>query len=255
MSIAVRPSTFIALTAFAVSVAAGSASAGVVTLGVPESMIASSSNTVLNARYRLSNTNFDHMLAKSSSISASTIVQSRNTGTHNNLNGAIFDFSLLYSPAAGWTFTKTHVSGDATSTTSSALAFSTPFNGDSPFRSFNGFELFSVVGSLPSGVSGATASAYDLTFSAPGHTVVGTLGDVTSTGGLVNTWIHADFDLSTTSFTLAGKLRHSFVGTTGSNMDERVKFDIKAATVTLIPTPGAAAGVALLGLVAARRRR
>jgi uncharacterized protein YhjY with autotransporter beta-barrel domain len=255
MSTAVRASAFLAFSVAVMSAGAGSAMAGTVTLNVPSANIASASNTVLDARYRLSNTNFDHMLAKSSDISGATIVQSRNTGTHNNLNGAIFDFALSYTPVAGWTFTKTHVSGGSPAVTSSTLTFNAPFNGDSPFRSFNGFELFAVVGSLPSGVTAATASAYDLTFSAPGHSVIGTLADVTSTGGLVNSWIYADFDLSTTSFTLAGKLRHSFVGSTGSNMDERVKFDIKAATVTLVPTPGAAFGVALLGLAAARRRR
>jgi hypothetical protein len=251
MSIATGHALVLALTA----ACALPAAAATITLNYPAANIASSSGTVMDARYRVSNTNWDQMIASDSNISPSVIVQQANLGTHNQLNGALWNFSIGYAPTSGWTYTLALDSGGNPSATTSTLVWNTPFNGASPTRSFNALELFAVVGSLPGGVSSMSMQVTGMTFVSPGNTVIGTLPDLTTTGGLVRQWVYSDSDLSATSWTLAGQLRGAFVGTTGSNLDERIKFDVKATTVTLVPSPGAATLLGLSGLLAARRRR
>jgi hypothetical protein len=249
------------LAALAAALPVATASAGVITLDLNPALIATTGDTVLDARYRLSNTNWDSMLAKSSSISTSTIVSTGSLGNHNQLNNAAWDFTLGYAPSSGWSFALTHAGGGAPTSTSSTLTWSAPHGADatSPFRSFNALELFSVVGTLPASLQSAFASATNLAFSAPGHTLTGSLADVTSTGGLTRQWIYADFDLASTPFSLTGRLQHGFVyapgNTSTSNLDERIKFDVKATTISLIPTPGAAALFGVGALTALRRRR
>jgi hypothetical protein len=255
-----RSSVFTAAVLSGVVGMAASAHAGTVTLGVPDPQVSSLAGTVMDARYRISNTNWDHMISTSSSVSVSTLVQTANRGNHDQLNGAAWDFTLDYSPVTGWSFVLNHAGGGSPNATTSSVAWSAPFNSVSPFRSFNGFELFAVTNVTGlANIASGLVTVENLAFSAPGHTVVGSLGDLVTSNGLVRNVISADFDLSTTAWTLSGRVRASYVyangaSTPGSNLDERLKFDIKATTVTLIPTPGAAAALAL-GLLAAGRRR
>lgn len=236
---------------------ASHAGAGVITLDMPDAQIASTSGNVLDARYRISNNNWDQLIAKDSNITPDTIVATRNLGNHNALNGALWNFTISYDTVAGWSFNMTHVSGGSPGVTDSTLTWSVPHGPDntSPFRSYNGLELFAVIGSLPSGITAASMEATGLAFSSAGNTIVGSLGDVSSTGGLVRKWIYADFDLASTNWSLTGQLKGAFVGSTGSNLDERIKFDVKATTITVVPTPAAAAILGLAGLATARRRR
>lgn len=231
------------------------AMAGTISLNYPESNIASWDNGVMDARYRVSNTNWDQIIATSSIITPAVIVQQANLGTHNQLNGALWDFSIDYSPIDGWTYSLDFVSGGSPSTSSTALVWNAPFNGAAYDRAFNGLEMFAVIGSLPSGISAMSMEVTELSFSSPGNTIVGSLPDLTSTGGLVRQWIYSDMNLAATSWTLSGRLRGAFVGTTGSNLDERIKFDVKATTVTLVPEPSLATLVGMGGLLVVRVRR
>ncbi|MBL0928208.1 MAG: hypothetical protein IBJ11_11255 [Phycisphaerales bacterium] len=251
----------VGVAALAAAVVGVPAWAGTVALNVDESQIAGVGEAVVDARYRVSNTNWDQMISTSSNVSVSTLVQTANLGNHDQVNGALWDFSVSYSPVNGWAFQMTLVSGGSPSVPSSTVSWSAPFNGVSPFRSFNGLELFVVAGpSFPSNVASGVASATDLTFSAPGHSVTGSLANLVSSNGLIRQFVYADFDLSTTSWTLSGRLRHSFQyvqgqSSPGGNLDERLKFDLKAASVTLVPAPGGVALAAGVGVLAGRRRR
>lgn len=244
-----------ALFATALVAAAGSARAGTITLNFDPNLVAGTAGNVMDARYRFSNTNWDQVISTSANVSGSTIVQQANLGNHNQLNGTAWDFSLSYSAAGGWTYTLSNPNGGSPIVTSSTLSWNSTFNGAAFDRSYNSLELFAVIGSLPSGVTAASMAATDLSFTSAGNTVVGSLSDIVSTSGLVRSWIYADFDLATTSWTLSGKLRGDFTGSTGSNLDERIKFDVKAGTITVVPSPGSVALLGLGALVATRRRR
>jgi hypothetical protein len=250
-----RKSVIAAVCGCALPVLAGVSAAGTITLDYPEANIASFSGGVMDARYRVSNTNWDQIIATDSNITPSVIVQQANFGTHNQLNGATWDFSISYSPANGWAYRLGLVSGGSPNTSSSTLVWNAPFNGTAFDRSFNALEMFAVIGGLPAGISSMSMAATGLTFSSPGNTIVGTLPNVISTGGLVRTWVYSDSDLASTAWTLSGRLVGSFVGSTSSNLDERIKFDVKGTTVTLIPTPAASAMLGMGALFSARRRR
>jgi hypothetical protein len=238
---------------------AGSAAGAVIQLN-PSSPGLEVTGTVMDARYRISNTNWDQMIATSSSISGATLVQTANLGTHNQLNARAYDFDLGYDPVAGWTWSLTNVSGGA----KSLVSWTAPFNGASPFRSFNGLEIFAVAANLdPATIASGTSSITDFAFFAPGQTVGGSLVNLVTTwtgagtGGLVRQFVVSDTDMSTFAWNIRGRLQMYFtyqggVANTG-NLDERLKFDIKAGTV--IPAPASAALVLVGGLVAARRRR
>ncbi len=242
------------IAAIAALAMSASAAAGTVTLNYPDAQIASAIG-VMDARYRISNTNWDQIIASDPNISGATIVQQANLGNHTALNGVLWDFGINYSPVAGWAFTLTKVSGGGSVTSPSTVQWTSPFNGTPFDRSYNGLEMFAVVGSLPSGITAMSMEATNLVFSAPGHTVNGSLNDLVTTNGLIRQWVYADFDLATTAWSLTGQLKGSFVGSTSSNLDERIKFDVKAAAITVVPAPGAAALIVLGGLVGLRRRR
>ncbi len=217
--------------------------------------------TVMDARYRVSNTNWDQMIATSSNVSASTLVQTANLGNHNQVNGVLFDFALDFSPASGWSFTLTPDAGGAAST----VSWSTPFNGASPLRPFNALELFVVTGDMnPVNIASGSAAVTNLSFSSSSATTTGSLVDLvsnwigTGTGGLVRQYLLSDSDMSAFAWTLSGQVRLSFTyqqGQTspGGNLDERLKFDIKAFEA--VPSPGATGAAAVVGAAAARRKR
>lgn len=215
---------------------------------------------VLDARYRVSNTNWDHMISTSSNVSGTTIVQQNNIGAHDALNNVTFNFNLSYNPSTGWSYALTRPVGS-----SSTVVWSSTFNGITPFRSFNALELFVVSGNFSSNIVSGTAAATGMTFTSASATTTGSLIDLVSnytgagTGGLVRQFIISDTDLSTFAWSLSGQVNMSFqyaqgFSTPGGNLDERLKFDIKALNI-LIPAPSAMAMLGLGGLIAGRRRR
>lgn len=260
-----RMSLFAAGLAGAVAV---SAQAGVITLNADPSLVLSSTSGI-NVRYRVSNTNWDHLIATSSDVGPSTIVSTANLGTHTQLNGALFDFTLSYSPATGVSFRLLHAGGGSPSVTDRTLTFTgTHTDGRRADASFNALYLYAQAGDgMPSGVSSASVEVSNLVFSAPGQTVVGSLTNLTdvwtpgSPAGLVDQYVIAEgVDLATLEWTLTGKVRASyelFAGATGpgGNIDERLKFNLKFRQVELVPAPGAMALLGLAGVAALRRRR
>jgi hypothetical protein len=245
-----------------------SAQAGVITLNADPSLVVSSTSGI-NVRYRVSNTNWDHLIATSSNVTPSTIVSTANLGTHTQLNNALFNFTLAYSPATGVSFRLQHVSGGAPSVTDRTLTFTgTHSDGSRADASFNALYLYAQAGDgMPSGVSSASVEVSNLVFSAPGQTVVGALANLTdvwtpgSPSGLVDQYVIAEgVDLATLEWTLSGQVRASYAlfdGATGpgGTIDERLKFNLKFRQVELVPAPGAIALLGLVGVAALRRRR
>jgi hypothetical protein len=206
---------------------------------------------VMDARYRLSNTNWDHMISTSSNVSGSTLASQADIGNNAALNNVTWNFNLSFSPAGGWTYSLTNGSTVRTRT------WSSDFNGVSPFRSFNAIEMF-VVATNPNANQyvSVSSSATQIQFSSASATTTGSLIDLVSvSSGLKAQFLISDTDLSTFAWSLTGKVNLSYVlqpGQNAGNLDERAKFDIKGATV--VPAPGAMAMMGLAGLVAGRRR-
>jgi hypothetical protein len=250
--------TSIALCALAT---ASTASAGAIVNLNPSTAGLTVTSDVMDARYRLSNTNWDQMISTSSNVSGSTLVQTSNLGNHDQLNGRAYDFSLGFDPVGGWTWAFTPVTSGSPST----LMWSAPFNGANPNRPFNGLELFVVAANMnAANIASGTAAATNLAFSSAAATTTGSLADLVSTwtgpntGGLQLQFITSDTDMSTFAWTLTGRVALSFsyqpgATTPGGNLDERLKFDIKAAQI--VPAPGFVSLAGVAGIAAVRRRR
>jgi hypothetical protein len=77
------------------------------------------------------------MIATSTTISTTTIVQQNNLGNHDALNGVIWDFSVSYAAGTGYTYTLSRV-GQAANT----VQWIAPYQSVSQLRSFNAIELY-----------------------------------------------------------------------------------------------------------------
>lgn len=222
-----------------------------------------SGSTVANFRYRVSNTNWDQSIANSSNIRSSSIVERRGIGNHNQLNNAAFDFSLSYVAGTGYTLRLQHGGGGAPTKTDSLLSWTAPHGGISPLRSFRTIEISATAAQLPGNIESGSFSVTNLAFAGAGLTNAGALSDMlaSSTGAtFLQQYISSTTDLSTFNWTLTGRVVASFVykpGFTspGGSLDERLRLNIKTSDAGLIPSPGAAAVLALAGLAALRRRR
>lgn len=238
------------------------ASADAVFLNADASLLGSG-GTVANFRYRVSNTNWDQSVANSSTISNSTIVQSRGLGNHDQLNGAAFDFTLNYQVGLGFTFRLLHAGGGSPTTSDSNVAWTSPFGGVAATRSFRGLELSATAANLSTSIQSASLSVSNLAFSGAGLTTIGTLSDMNAIfapGQFRTQYIASASDLSTFNWTLTGRVMAAFAyapgtSTPGGNLDELLRLNIRAFDGGLIPTPGASAALILAGLVLARRRR
>lgn len=210
------------------------------------------SGDVVDARYRLSNTNWDHALSTSSNVTPTTLASTANIGNNSSLNNVTWDFALAFSPVNGWTYSLSN------GTTSHVRTWSAPFNGVGPFRSFNALEIF-VVATNPNATvyQSVTARATEMTFTSAQATTTGSLVDLVSvSAGLVRQFVISDTDLSTIAWSLQGKVNLAYVlnaGQTAGNLDERLKFDIKGENA--VPGPAGLALLAAAGLGAGRRRR
>lgn len=229
----------------------------------------------MDARYRVSNTNWDQMIANSSLISGSTITQNANLGNNNALNNVVWDFSMVHTAGTGFAFTLSRTVG--TTLTTSTVRYTTTIAGNpavTPLRSFNAIEMYVEAGTdyNTSTLASSHIQATNLAFNLTGSTQTGSLitlrddlDDVAPLGDgrdedLYKQFIVADADLSQFNWSVTGQLQAGFTlaggATSAGSLDERLKFDIKALNVTIIPAPAAAsltlAGLAMVGL---RRRR
>lgn len=217
--------------------------AATVALDYPYALIGGTTGDGGMFRYRLSNTNFDQSIANGGVIPPATWVTSTNLGTHNDLNGAVWDFTLAYTAGVGYAFTLDHVSGGTPSVTNSTLSWTSPFNGVPPTNPFNAIEIYAQVQNNTSAYASATISVTNLSFSCAGLSIdpmYNALRDLyddktiaPGPGGndLDLEWIKADVDLSLYSWTLAGRVVASFTGYTSGTIDERIKFNIKTVKV------------------------
>lgn len=223
-------------------------------------------DTVALARYRVSNTNWDQIVATSSSISTSTIVQQANLGNNGQLNNAAWDFNLSFVQGVGYSWTLQRVGGSTVST----VRWEAPHNGISPLRPVNAIRFYAEAGStMPGGIATAQLAATNLAFTAAGFTNTGSLVN------LIDNWddvgpndgqdpdlplqsIIADGDLTSTNWSFTGRVLASWTLLPGftapqGNLDERLKLDIKMSTA--VPAPGGLAAMGLIVGLASRRRR
>lgn len=239
--------------------------AGMVRLNAPDSMInpIQPAQTVAVARYRISNSNWDQMVATSSSISASTIAGSNNIATHTTLNHAAWNFSFSFEPGEGYTWTLNYLSGGRVSPgTTRTVTWTSPLNGASPTASFNAIQLTAEAGpSMPTGVNSAYVSVSNLQFSGDGLSTQGALVNLVDYwSGLesdnATQWLISDTDLSQHAWTLSGTLIAGFSGSAQGNIDERLRFDARTASVVTVPAPAAITlGAAALGGLGVIKRR
>jgi hypothetical protein len=266
------------VTAAAVSILAGGATAGIVRLDAPGSWISATADAS-DFRYRVSNTNWDLMAASSTQISNSTIASSRNAGNHTALNHAAWNFALEFTPGSGYVFSLAPVAGQ-NSLAAQSVSWTTPVGSGgvggssvTPLRAHNAIKLVVSAGSgMPSGIDTAYVDVRDLSFYAAGFGTVGSLSAMRDTwddtGSLTDRddpdtltqWVLAEGDLSGTPWALRGRVQAGFTyvaGQTspGGNLDERLKFDVMPMWVTAIPAPGAVALGGLAAVVLARRVR
>lgn len=222
------------------------------------------------ARYRVSNTNWDQIVATSSSISASTIVQQANLGNSAQLNGTVWDFTLSYAAGIGYEWTLVKMSGNAP-VSSSTVSWTSPHHGVDPDRPVNAIKFYTQAGAqMPAGIETARIGVSNLHFSAAGYSTIGALADMhdffDDVGDPGDNWdpdlplqvIVANGNLADTDWVFSGRvvamytLKDGFTSP-GGTIDERLKLDIKVTEA--VPAPGAAALLAfgMLGLF--RRQR
>jgi hypothetical protein len=259
---AIRPFAVVSSALVAVAGLSSVASAGVVaTLNANPANYTFSETRGL-VRYRVSQTNWDQIIATSSNITPSTIVQQANLGNNNQLQGTPFNFNLTHTVGVGYSWTLTNTITNAVST----VNWTAPHNGSSPTQPVNAIRFYTQAGgTLPGGVASASFSATNLAFT--GATTVGSLVNLsqswvanTTNGEPPSQLIVADGDLTTFSWSFTGTVVANWTYLPGftapqGNLDERLKLDIKLTNATLIPAPGAGLALVMGGLVAARRRR
>jgi hypothetical protein len=213
-------------------------------------------STVAMTRYRVSNTNWDQIVAANSS--PLNIVQQQNLGDANTLNNRAWDFSVSYVAGSGYTYTLTDTTVPPLGTSPSTLVWTAPGGSPalSPTRPFNAIQLYATAQPV-TGTTGALATSItvrNLAFSGAGLTTSGALVtmndmDAISPGG-VNQWLVADTNLALFNWALTGQVQAGFTGsiTAANQADERLKFDVHMESVTAVPVP-AALPLLLSGLV------
>ncbi|MCK6371394.1 MAG: VPLPA-CTERM sorting domain-containing protein [Gammaproteobacteria bacterium] len=208
-----------------------------------------SGGTVSDSRYRISNNNWDMIIAPAGNP-ISGFAQS-NLGNDAALSGNTYAFEAKYTAGTGYSF-QIFGSFNGGTLVDPLVSWTTADgakNGKSPTDSYNAILL----NARADGVSTMTIS--DLAFSISGASTSGSLASpMAVAGGSMQQWLVADGSLSGTSWTLTGKLNGTGAAAVG---DEGLKFDVYTKNVSLVPVPAAAwlLASALGGLAGLRRLR
>jgi hypothetical protein len=204
----------------------------------------SSGPTVAEARYRLSNTNWDMAIVQPGGPNVST--PTAGLGNVSQLSARSFDFMLSHSVGTGFSFTMTNPA-DATNT--ATLTYNTP-------ASFNALR-FTVQSNTDTGSMSVSNLAFNYGAGVTGPATLTGLS-VSGNAGERNSWLASTSNLALFGWSISGTLLGA-KGITGC--DECVKFSLRATNAELpTPIPLPAAGFLLIGAMAglgllARRQR
>lgn len=238
------------------------AQAATVMLGVDDSVVTILGKTA-EARYRLSQTNWDQTIFNGTNFDANNIV-SNHLGNAMSLDGKTWIFSLVFergdSGARGLTFNLTDA---ATGMEAYELVYDTanPINGQTPLSPFNGIKIETRAGALRDSTSTAALNVSNLTFG----TTIPVTGSLPTTIDVYSpptaaenwsSWLIADTNLGDLDWFVIGTVTGQFDCTTGGAdclRDESIKLNFKLADVSLAPVPIPAAAwlfaSGLLGLI------
>jgi hypothetical protein len=226
------------------ALAATAAPAASVAVVDPADFLSAPGPTVAEARYRLSNTNWDMAIVQPGGPNGST--PTAGLGNVAQLSARTFGFTLRHTAGTGFSFTMTNTA-DATNTATVTYASLASFNALQ-------FEVRSITDT-----GAMSVSDFAFTYGA-GLTGPSTIPNLSVAGnvGFLSTWLASLSDLSLFDWSVTGTIAGS-KGITGG--DETVRLSIRATNVELpAPIPLPAAGFLLigamagLGLLACRRR-
>jgi hypothetical protein len=257
-------SSFVALAAASV------ASAGTVYVNSNSLYAGAIGDSVVGAKYRLSNTNFDQSLDNGAGTNTfgggkNTFIQS-NLGNVSTLNPRTYDFTLEHQAGKGFLYTLKNGS------TTTALVWGSGLSGV-PGGAVSAASLYD--SATTTVTPGASFNSLYLEMRATNNTSQGTLSNLAFSGasvagGFINESVDnttagyggtvgysrqrlvSDTDLSSFNWTLTGSIALSKSGTGG---DEATKFTVIGQNVEAVPEPTSMAVLALGGIALLRRRR
>jgi hypothetical protein len=245
---------------------AGSAGAGMIYINSGQVQVSSINSTVAQAKYRLSNTNFDQSLDRGTGTSAGNFI-SAGLGNNAQLSARTYEFALENRPGEGLVFTMTDQTGLSASTLSWGT-FSTvnagtsvaTINGVAAPTAFNSlrFEASSTRAGSSLGFSGMTFTSPTLSLADGAFasaTISPSSGGPGEANGFYSQRLVGDTNLALHAWTFRGLVTASRDSTASG--DETVKFTVSVqdVTVTAVPTAGTAGLSGVVGLVAMRRPR
>ncbi len=244
----------------------GTANAGMIYINSTQAQVSSVNSTVAQAKYRLSNTNFDQSLDRGTGTTSGNFI-SANLGNNAQLSTRTYEFALENRPGEGLVFTLTNQTGLASSVLSwgtfatTTGGTSTPtIKGIAPPSTFN-----SLLFEAKSTRAGSSLSFSGLTFTSPtlsladgaflAATINPSVGGSGESPGTFTQRLVGNANLASHAFTFRGLISASRDST--SSGDENLKFTAYAqkVTVAFVPAAGPAGLAACLGLIALRRRR
>jgi len=252
-----------------ISLTANTAMAAAVQLGVDDADV-TVNDRVGEARYRLSQTNWDQMLSNGANPITAPDITTNGLGNASALNNTTWDFSINYESGddgdQGFTFVMNQVGGSGTGTL--VYDVNNPLNGLTPTGAYNAIKIEVRAGALRD-QSAYIESAYidvtDLTFSsalASSGSLANPLSAFTPPTTAENNvnWIAADTNLSLLDWSLTGTITAGFdcdgLGGVGCLRDESLKMNLKFADATVVPIPAAVwLFMSGLGMLVAARRR
>lgn len=214
----------------------GKATADMVYINSSLVTLSGGSTTVGNAKYRLSNNNFDQSIDNAQAVLLAADQVTSNWGNVSSLSGQTFNFSLEHRTGQGFILTLLNTSNSTLRTVSWGSFASSPggtnaatLNGIAPGAAFNSLQVES-----RASLSGSSMSFSNLNFTglsvADGVFSSGTTTPTTGSPlGFDTQRLVADVNLASFNWTLTG----SFQGTklsTGS--DEGVRFLVRFQQVT-----------------------